>query len=123
MLTELIIVALAAYAVTDIWFNSSLFAEPRSIAEAWQDAPETMPQWARWLGCSFSVQVLNCRYCFSVYAAGLCVCLYQACDQTRSLVIILAVQRVLWVAHELSPKRLKLDRLQPDLEEEPFKNV
>lgn len=116
ILIDMVVIALAAYSVADVWFNSDLFAWMRSDAEAWHDHPELHPWWFRWLGGSMGLTVLSCRFCFSFWAAIVCTCLFYV-DHIGGLIIVaLGAQRILWFTHELMPKRARLDRLQPDLD-------
>jgi len=81
-LTDLIALALAGSAITDVWFNGSLFASARAYFEA-RDLPDMdvvesddtsdgdSPRWMRWLDRCIPdalVELFLCPYCFGHHA-------------------------------------------------------
>lgn len=110
----LIIIAASAFTIVDVWFNSELFAEWRSYIENWHDYPETRPWLVRWTGGNFYVRVLSCRYCLSFYATLICSWLWRDHTGGQLVVFALAAQRVLWLVNGFLPRKLSLERFQPD---------
>ena len=83
-LSDLLALALAGGALTDVWFNGSIFAEPRAYFEARDASPvmdvaEELPEgaevidvwWMRWLdriAPDWLVELFVCILCFSHHA-------------------------------------------------------